>query len=298
MQDAKQLFLDKHPHMDGRLVYFSEHYDKWISSLPSGLVPIVLNMIEHFDYYSQQQVNILLKQLYTTFKANYQLNNEDVLLTYLTNFKGRINSSIDYFTEYRRINEIDKGFSTDNIKNISDKDWSRIEHIVIVDDCCGTGGSLETYIKHSERDFSCKCLYYLVVHSLEQSKAKIESIQEKYHVKVYLISINNRIKAFSLIDSDDPIKDKDALCKASKTMKISEDYCLGKEESQALVAFHNNTPNNTIGLFWYDTDLNTSVFPRKPAKEPSWRKRPTPNQMHFEREERKRQNYQAVKNSG
>jgi len=42
-----------------------------------------------------------------------------------------------------------------------------------------------------------------------------------------------------------------------------DNLILGYEDVSSLVAFHYNTPNNTLGLFWQDLMDFTALFPRK-----------------------------------
>jgi hypothetical protein len=74
----------------------------------------------------------------------------------------------------------------------------------------------------------------------------------------------------------------------SKLLNIPEKEIFGFEMSESLMAFYNNTPNNTLGIFRYDTEKYKSIFPRKNDKRPLWQR------MKEEKEIRKKQNYNAV----
>jgi hypothetical protein len=69
------------------------------------------------------------------------------------------------------------------------------------------------------------------------------------------------------------------------SMGIPPNEILGFKESESLMAFHNNTPNNTLGIFRFDTKNFKSIFPRNNDLKPNWYK------MKCERERRKKQNY-------
>ena len=57
----------------------------------------------------------------------------------------------------------------------------------------------------------------------------------------------------------------------------------------ALVAFYNNTPNNTLGIIRYDTKSYTSLFPRKNDHVPHWM------QLKKRKQGRTRANYNNAK---
>ena len=76
----------------------------------------------------------------------------------------------------------------------------------------------------------------------------------------------------------------------SKKLNIPGVYCLGKYKSESLVSFYNDTPNNTIGLFWYDSDKYFSIFPRE-FENTEGLKRPTPRSLKQQKAARTAQNY-------
>ena len=57
----------------------------------------------------------------------------------------------------------------------------------------------------------------------------------------------------------------------SKQKGIMEDIW-GKGNAEGLVSFYNNTPNDTLGIFWKETNENEPLFPRNNDIRPKWRK--------------------------
>lgn len=253
-------------------------------------------MISQFDYYSHSETNQMLCQLHRELTERYKLDDHTALHTYIKKKDGRICSSVDYWAEYRLYNQIDKNLCSDDISSIPGKEWELIENIVIIDDCCGTGSSLEKYIKQSKRDFSGKTIFYLVLHALEASLEKIHQIEKTYHLSIHLIAINLRRQAIPIISPDNVEHTREQVILASKEMHINENYTLGKDDSEGLMAFYNNTPNNTIGLFWFPSDVNKPVFPRDFGTVPPWR--PSTSEMKEKKTQRKRGNYLAVRHHG
>lgn len=41
---------------------------------------------------------------------------------------------------------------------------------------------------------------------------------------------------------------------------------------ESLVSFFNDTPNNTLGVFWKNTSKNKALFPRNIEEKPAWMK--------------------------
>ena len=296
LKTAKEMFLAKHDCSDERIDSFNEHVDEWIASLPQEIVPLVLSMISSFDYYSHREANKMLSRLHDELGRDFGLSDNTALHTYIKKKGGRICSSVDYWQEYKSINKIDKNLCSDDLREIPEREWALIENIVIIDDCCGTGGSLEKFIKLSKRDFSGKTIYYLVLHALEAAKERITKVEEKYNLCIHLVSINTRKLATQIVSPDNAEDIRGQLFTASKKMFIDEDYILGKDNSEGLMAFYNNTPNNTNGLFWCPSDRNNPIFPRDFGTTPPWR--PSINTMQKSKDQRKKDNYVAVKNRG
>jgi hypothetical protein len=237
----------------------------------------------------------MLQQLHQKLLSE-ECEEDNALYTYIKKKKGIISSSVDYWGEYRTQNRINKNFCTDDIDALPQQDWELIENIVIIDDCCGTGGSLEKFIKNSTKDFAGKTVYYLVLHALEDAQNTLAQIESKYAVIVKLIAINIRKKASSTICETAPEEVRQKISQASSELQIHESYHLGKDNSEGLMAFYNNTPNNTIGLFWFKAENYSPIFPRDFGAKPKWR--PSINQMSGARKQRKESNYMAVKKNG
>ena len=295
IQTTKQNFINRQTELDDRLTSFSDNYETWIASLPDDVIPLVLLMLDHFDYYSHSDANTMLQQLHQKLLSQ-ECEEDNALYTYIKKKKGIISSSVDYWGEYRIQNRINKNFCTDDIDALPQQDWELIENIVIIDDCCGTGGSLDKFIYNSKKDFAGKTIYYLVLHALEDAQNTFTQIESKYTVNVKLIAINIRKKASTTICETTPEEVQQKILQASADLQIPEPYCLGKDNSEGLMAFYNNTPNNTIGLFWLDTENYSSIFPRDFGAKPKWR--PSISQMRGSRKQRKDSNYMAVKKNG
>lgn len=80
-------------------------------------------------------------------------------------------------------------------------------------------------------------------------------------------------------------ENKEVFKKESRELGIKEHEILGFQETEALVAFYENTPNNTLGIFIKDTSKNKALFPRKIDHRPSFM------DMKNRRERKKDNNY-------
>lgn len=296
MQDytrEKELFLSKFSSRDDRIDRFDKMFSTWAESLSDDVIPIVFDLLSNFDYYTHSTVNRGLRELHQKLHDNYNIDDREAVHTIIPKNDGRFDSSLEYLTEYRQLNEIQKVNCYHTIGEITDEEWDNISYIVIVDDICGSGHSLCTFLENQKKNFSDKTIYYLTIHFMNQSNEAISKLEKDYNVRIISISLNNRNKAFDL---DDIMKYEDArerIRSFSRKLCIPKGRVFGQYRSEALVAFYNNTPNNTIGLFCYSTDSYDAPFPRSIEQSPSWKSRPTPSSMKRDKEIRKQNNYNA-----
>jgi len=285
---------------DSRIQYFEKNFDEWFSQLPEDIQPIALQLLEMFEYYSQVKTNQYLKELWLRLgnADGYQHNSS--LFTLLPSTYGIANSSFDYLYSFRQLNNISKYNVIVDLKTFIStkrKKFDSINNIVIVDDCCGSGNSLDTFIRNNIDNFRGKHIYYLITYYMKESKEIIDRIAEEQNIEIDVIFINSGSRAF---DDDRFSDDRDNLRnvfeRSSEELGIVKQYCLGKYKSEALISFYNNTPNNTIGLFWFDSDKYFSLFPRE-FENAEGLKRPTPQSMRQDKKKRNIQNYVSAARS-
>ena len=199
IQKVKHQFLNrfKDEELDDKLCYFQDNFESWVYDLPDGIAPIILQMVCNFDYYRIKDTDEKLISFHYRLNNEYKINDEEVLHTYIKKGEGKICSSFDYLAKYRVVNRINKGYCRDDIEAIPDEVWENVRYIIVVDDCCGTGGSLEKFILNTGKDFSGKRLFYMVIHMLEMSTKKIQELEQKYNMEITVLYGNLKGKAFS-----------------------------------------------------------------------------------------------------
>lgn len=80
---------------------------------------------------------------------------------------------------------------------------------------------------------------------------------------------------------------REKIYELSQKRKITEKYIHGFKEAEALIAFNDNTPNDTIGIFWQKNKNNLPLFLREPDGPAGWKT----NRNNKKR--RKRQQYES-----
>lgn len=233
------------------------------------LQDVFVFLFENFSFYSQENVNKHLKDLYLLI-CNEKIDISKCLFTYIKRKDGKINSSIDYAMDFKHLNDIPKQQFTDDINALIGY-WEHINNIILIDDCCGTGGTLKSFIEDLKLDFSNKTLYYLVIHQMVESDVFFQSLESMFsNFKIKCLAVNKTEKVFNSVEIAS-YKDKFKIFSQEKG--INEDLVFGYKESEAIFAFYNNTPNNTLGIFHaYSKGKNLPLFPRESnsQKKPFW----------------------------
>ena len=286
--------LERWHSADKRISYFQENFDEWFSQLPEDIHEVLCQLLEMFEYYSQPKVNQYLCDLGQKLDEKEQFNPDTTIYTPLPSHKGITNSSYDYLFTYRQLHDVSKykiALDFDRyIEEKSDK-YGIIQNIVIVDDYCGSGKSLKSFIENHSARLRGKTIYYLVTYFMQEAMPLIDETSKQHEVTIEVIYINSGKRAF---EDDVFCERKDELRplikRCSKNLNIPAMYRLGKYKSESLVSFYNDTPNNTIGLFWCDSDTYFSIFPRE-FENTEGLKRPTPRSLKQQKAVRTAQNY-------
>lgn len=283
---------------DKKIQYFQTNFDEWFSQIPGELQEITLQLLELFEYYPQEKINQYLYALRFRLDEKAMLNPNETLYTILPSKSGILNSSSDYLYTYRQLHEISKYNIVLNLETyITSKPdkYKIIKNIVIVDDYCGSGKSLENFVKHYSNHLCNKHIYYVITYLMLESLPKIVDISKKANIDIDVIYINTGKKAFDNNKFSDKKEELRFIVRDnSKKLKINSKYHLGKYGSESLVAFYNDTPNNTIGLFWCDSSEYFSIFPRE-FENTEGLKRPTPQNLKLQKALRNVQNYSSAK---
>ena len=187
---------------------------------------------------------------------------------------------------YKLVNDLNREICYENIGAIDDWQWGYVENIVFIDDFSGTGQSFIEELKKSGGRYYGKSIYFITICIMEDAIKKIKDYSREKNINIFPIYYYMQKKTFTRNLFKNNTDAKNLLIMLTEYLKIPKrESPLGFNESESLVAFHNNTPNNTLPVIRYDTEEYTSLFPRRHGKKPSWQR------MKSEKKLRKNANY-------
>lgn len=289
LQDIKEICKNKWTagfEIDERTKNALDNFDIWISKIPDEYKELSLILIQNLEYYPQKLTNKLLIELHSKLKKSPTISDDNTIYVYIKSKDGKTNSSDEYWTMYKLVNNLNREICYENIDAIKDWQWGYVENIVFIDDFSGTGQSLIDELQEKEERYYGKSIYFITICIMEDAIKKIKDYSHEKNINIYLINYYMQKKTFTRDLFKDNTDAKNLLIMLTEYLKIPKrESPLGFNESESLVAFHNNTPNNTLPVIRYDTKEYTSLFPRRHGKKPSWQR------MKSEKKLRKNANY-------
>ena len=258
--------------LDERLQYFSDQFEDWLMQIPADSREIVKTLIFNMSYYSNATSNKWLEMLHKELLKQENVTNDNTIYAFLKSPDGLSNSSNDYWTNYKAINRINSNLCVENLDAIYPEQWELIDNIVFIDDFSGTGN---TFIKELEKrptTYSGKRIFFIALNVMQLAIDKINEFADEYDIKIIFLVSKIQHKAFerNLFTNDNEAKNN--IAEMSTALGIPSNHILGYEETESLVSFYNNTPNNTLGFIRYDTQDYKSIFPRKNETKPAWQR--------------------------
>lgn len=245
---------------------FAERIDKWLQAFPEEEHPFLLELLIQFYYYSEERIKDKVVDLYDAFIKEYQGDVNAVVYTKIIKEQGVACSDI-LFTTFWMQNSSMYSYAENNILGLLEAKQIPKE-LVIVDDYSGTGKTFTKTLDKMlqvEDEVRNSNFYFLTLHTTKRAVQQIEEYAELNGISIKIISLDYSDEIFKKdyiyneIEAEHKKRQYSEICTKQKIEK----HILGFDDVSSLVAFHYNTPNNTLGLFWQDLVDFTALFPRK-----------------------------------
>lgn len=244
---------------------FDAKIDQWIMQFDEMERDIILELLKHFQYYTSRKLKDSVMQLYKRFVDEFKEISDDV--TFIPVYKEYgVGFSDEFYNKFWLINNIYDS-STKNIYGLLQQ-GEVPKKIAILDDYSGSGKTIKNTIAHCiEENDNCKnTLFYIL--TIQMSNIALEKILQyakEQCIEVRILSLVFEKKVFEnekIFIKDIATKKQDEYCKVCLNHKVKQNYYLGYENTQALLSFEYNAPNNTLGLFWHEGEDFFAIFRR------------------------------------
>jgi hypothetical protein len=231
---------------------------------------------------------------------NYRMNNSDTtdFLLIKNHFKDAqrksrfipignpSESSNSLLYDFRKINNIDRKLFLERseLLGITSGD---IEHFVFIDDICGSGHQAydenKKFVLHIKHNFPHSKIHYYSLVGLEEGLEYLNK-EDDYDYLESVLRLDKTYKSFSAESrifknneykiNQTELKEicakygrllyESILLRQGSNKIFAKFHELGYNDSQLLLGFHHNTPDNTLPIIWYNEDMITwnPIFPR------------------------------------
>lgn len=252
IEDLNQRFRENHDYYN-----MNEKIKSWFEALEYKEDRyIYLKLLDKFKFYSRKNIIECLKEIHLKV-LEFDKSVDCTLFFPMFSKNGRNNHSFEVHNMYREANYLNKAcFIVDVNYALNNIPMDKIFNIVFVDDMIGSGTTIETSIVEiyeKYKDLFEKNIYISIIEVPENIEDIKDSIESKIGKKINILYLYKHKKAFS----EDFIFEQDYLESAKSRVRIYEEQLnkksndiFGHENSEFLLSFYYDTPNNTLTSLW------------------------------------------------
>lgn len=243
---------------------FSGKLGRFVKQLgdDSDLGNIFLELIKHYNYYSRTCVQEIMEDIDRQINYELKLDLKTTRYSRIQN-SSKIDSSNYFLEEFKATNDIPNDICID-ILIAKDKEFEEIKNIVFFDDIIGSGKTVSDFFEQNLQKFKKVNYYIFCIEMMYDSKEYLETFFKDNEIKCNLYPYNVQKKSFNIDILGESYLEKEKLVSEheKKLWGGKSPNILGYKNSQAIISFFRNTPNNTLSSFWYKGSKWQGLFPR------------------------------------
>jgi hypothetical protein len=254
---------------DDKTKEFSVKLSKFMSQLgnQSDIVDILLELVRNYNYYSRNKIDSIFNGFYNHIK-NVLLLRKDYTIYSIIEDGKKINSSATLLEEFKLLNRIPSDYSH-RIEEINISQLENIENIVFFDDIIGTGKTVEDFFSVNLAKFKNVKCFIFCIEIMSPTMERLNKYFIENNISCNVIPHKIQEKAFDgqvIFGAESKQNENVLKVFEERLWSVGNAFILGYGNSQAIVSFFRNTPNNTISSFWCDKESWGALFPRSNEK--------------------------------
>lgn len=225
---------------------------KWINNTDNiDIKNILLELFSEFKLFNKLEIKQIMEE--QLIKCLEEVNIDYTNICHFPSLDGRFNSSnemIPLIREIDREGRLNIPLYSDSIVTGIEKISDDIEYVIFFDDISGTGGTIIKFLNKNLKFLSKRKIYINLIAITKEAELKIDEFKKN---NILDVKINYKYKFDKVFKELDRFDDTHE-CKLYEFEKSiwgnRETFVLGYNNSQILVGFEHNIPNNTISSFW------------------------------------------------
>jgi len=250
-----QSFIDKHGTEERYINGLKEKFISWLANADDNeeIKNILIELFASFYFYTKIEIkNILHKQL------NNALDKVDLYSTSIlpVTKKDGGASSFDIIGLLREIvREHEINIYKDTILMDISYMTNDTDTVILFDDISGTGGTITKFLKSRSNELKGKKVILNLICVTPSARKKIDEYLIETDLNIELVVEHEYDKIFSNHDNLDETHQEILYKFEEQIWGKKNNNILGYKDSQILIGFSHNIPNNTISSFWYHPAL-------------------------------------------
>lgn len=244
-------------------------YEKWLENVSLETEKRVLEkLFFNLKFYSKIELKEILKKKLEEIMSKYD-GLKDAAIIPLTPTEGRYSGANELIG---LIKEIDREENLNGNTFIPYKDtilndiiYSKsMNTLILVDDISGTGGTVKKFIQENRDYLNGKNIVLLFVGVTTVALSKIEAdlqCEAFETTEIYYGEEFEKLSTNKVLTQTE----YELLHKIESNLWNKNTFILGYMQSELLIVFSHNTPNNTISSVWFESEYNpcwNSLFKR------------------------------------
>lgn len=263
--------------IDSKTANLMNLVDNWFDNIDQNDREIYLRLLDNFNYYTKESEGKYAKFVVKKIKEIDPLISESIIVPLLKQEEG-ISGAYKLVRSIQIAGGLNTALCPTSLATFEEEfDLNYIRNIIIVDDIAGTGNTLVknfNYMKNKYPNFFIdKNIYLTCLVTTKIAKSEIKKNLKNdytrywtYHFIKKSFDENNIFKGDRCIYAKEKVKKYEL-----KLSNSGHSDIFGYKQSEILVAFSDNTPNNTLLSFWKEKDKWNPIFPRaKTTSCPAW----------------------------
>lgn len=239
--------------------------NSWLQNFDALEISTIFNLIGRIDLQRDTQINNCLSKIVDEIKKDFGNNVERIKIFSIGDNAA---SSGSQFLYYLRTN---LKLGSSHFPSVPNPFTGNSFAYIFIDDFIGSGRQATEYYNEHLSKFNIKCFYY----SLYGYQKGIDYIKKNSGFQQVFVSepLNNSNKIFS---TESTLKLKEECKEIAQKWgeKLYPKHPLGYEDSQSMICFLENCPNNTLPIIWAGPKSESTEFSWNPLFE---RKKVLPN---------------------
>ena len=245
---------------------FEREIDIWLAQFDDEEQEFLLECLEKYSYFRDAEYRYAIRTLYNDFNCKNPDWKEHSKIFMMNKENGRVSNSNGFFIDFWKINNIKN--ECKNEVGLFENCFDLFDNIVFIDDFIGTGNSVVTYLNTQFKKFpilKSKSIHILCLYLTKSGELALENYATDNSLNLQLYYYRKGDKFFKeghYYSGNNLIEKIDMYSKIWDGKFANFAYKYGYGDIQSLCSINDDTPNNTLGIFWKKSTNYSPLFKR------------------------------------